>query len=49
MIKAGEGKIKVINCHENWYGITYKEDMESVVNAIKKMRAEGVYPDTLLD
>lgn len=49
MIKAGEGKIRVLNCHENWYGITYKEDMESVVNAIKKMRAEGVYPDTLLD
>ncbi len=49
MIKAGEGKIKVLNCHETWYGITYKEDMDSVVNAIKKMRAEGVYPDTLLD
>ena len=49
MIKAGEGKIRVLNCHENWYGITYKEDMESVVNAIKNMRAEGIYPDTLLD
>ncbi len=49
MIKAGEGKIKVINCHENWYGITYKEDMESVVNAIKNMQDEGIYPDTLLD
>ena len=49
MIKAGERKIKVLNCHETWYGITYKEDMDSVVNAIKKMRAEGVYPDTLLD
>lgn len=49
MIKAGEGKSKVLNCHETWYGITYKEDMDSVVNAIKKMRAEGVYPDTLLD
>ena len=49
MIKAGKGKVKVLNCHENWYGITYKEDMDSVVNAIKNMRAQGVYPETLLD
>lgn len=49
MIKAGKGKIRVLNCHEAWYGITYKEDMDSVVNAIKNMRAEGIYPDALLD
>ncbi len=49
MIKSGKGKVKVLNCHENWYGITYKEDMDSVVNAIKNMRAQGVYPETLLD
>ena len=49
MIKAGEGKIKVLNCHEPWYGITYKEDMDSVVSAIKNMRAQGIYPQTLLD
>ena len=49
MIKEGEGKIKVLSCHEAWHGITYKEDMAGVVSAIAKMRSEGLYPDTLLD
>ena len=49
MIKEGEGKVKVLNCHETWHGITYKEDMESVVSSIAKMRSEGFYPETLLD
>ena len=49
MIKEGEGKVKVLNCHETWHGITYKEDMESVVSSIAKMRSEGLYPETLLD
>ena len=49
MIKEGEGKVKVLNCHETWHGITYKEDMDSVVSSIAKMRSEGLYPETLLD
>ena len=49
MVKAGKGKVKVLNCDEAWYGVTYKEDMDSVVSAIKKMRAEGIYPEALLD
>jgi len=49
MIKAGEGRVKVLNCHETWHGITYKEDMEGVVSSIAKMRSEGLYPDSLLD
>ena len=49
MVKAGTGKGKVLNCDEAWYGVTYKEDMDSVVSAIKKMRAEGIYPEALLD
>ena len=49
MIKEGEGKVKVLNCHETWHGITYKKDMDSVVSSIAKMRSEGLYPETLLD
>ena len=49
MIKEGEGKIKVLNCHEAWHGITYKEDMAGVVSSIAKMRSEGLYPEALLD
>jgi hypothetical protein len=49
MIKAGEGKVRVLSCHETWYGVTYKEDLQSVKDAVKKMRMDGIYPETLLD
>ncbi len=49
MIKDGEGTVAVLPCHEQWYGMTYKEDFPTVVNAIKVLRDEGVYPEKLLD
>ena len=49
MIEDGEGTVAVLPCHEQWYGMTYKEDFPTVVNAIKALRDEGVYPEKLLD
>ena len=49
LIQEREGTIRVLNCHETWHGITYREDMDSVVNYIASLRAQGVYPQTLLD
>ena len=49
MIKDGDGTVAVLPCHEQWYGMTYKEDFPTVVNAIKVLRDEGVYPEKLLD
>ena len=49
MIEDGEGTVAVLPCHEQWYGMTYKEDIPTVVNAIKALRDEGVYPEKLLD
>lgn len=49
VIKEGKGSVEVLTCSETWHGITYKEDMPAVVEAIKQLRAEGVYPDNLLD
>ena len=49
MIKDGEGTVAVLPCHEQWYGMTYKEDFPTVVNAIKALHDEGVYPEKLLD
>ena len=48
-IKDGSAVVRVLPCHEQWYGMTYKEDMESVKAAIKGMREKGVYPEKLLD
>ena len=49
LIQEHEGSIRVLNCHETWHGITYREDMESVVSYIAGLREKGVYPETLLD
>ena len=48
-IKENLATVQVLNCHEQWYGMTYKEDMENVKAAIRGMRERGLYPETLLD
>ena len=49
LIQEGKGKVRVLNCTETWHGITYREDLQSVIDAIAEMRAAGLYPETLLD
>jgi choline kinase len=49
LIQEGVGSVRVLNCHETWHGITYREDLPDVIDYIAKLRAEGVYPETLLD
>ena len=43
-----EGKsVKALNTNANWYGITYREDLEEVKNAINEMIERGDYPYNL--
>ena len=49
LIKEGTGSVRVLNCQDKWYGMTYKEDMPGVVAAINQMRQDGIYPATMLD
>ncbi|HIR58833.1 MAG TPA: nucleotidyltransferase [Candidatus Onthousia excrementipullorum] len=39
--------IDVINTTSTWYGMTYKEDKETVVKALRKLTDEGLYPQHL--
>jgi len=39
--------VKVLETNSKWYGITYKEDKESVLNAIKNMIEQNMYPEKL--
>ena len=41
--------VRVLPCEETWYGVTYREDLASVQEAIARMRAEGKYPEHLFD
>ena len=49
VIREGLGTIRVLPCREVWHGITYREDMPSLVSAIAELRQQGLYPDDLLE
>ena len=49
LLKECKAAVRLLNCHETWFGMTYKEDMQTVKDAIAAMRADGTYPETLLD
>lgn len=48
-IQDGSATVEVLPCHEQWYGMTYKEDMQSVKDAIRDMHKRGLYPATFLE
>lgn len=47
LVQEGLVNVDVLHTEATWYGVTYKEDRDSVVNAIKKMKEEGQYPNSL--
>ena len=47
MIKAGKADVKVLRSPDKWYGVTYKEDKESVAAAMKNLKTNGTYPQEL--
>ncbi len=49
ILKEGKGRVKVLRTTDKWYGITYKEDKERVVNAIANLTKDGIYPQKLWD
>ena len=46
-IDAGTATVKLLETDAKWFGVTYKEDRPKVVEAIRKLIAEGVYPEKL--
>lgn len=46
-IYEGKINVKVLDTDERWYGVTYKEDKEDLVNAINQMIEDGKYPKNL--
>ncbi len=43
LVKDGIKKVKVLSSSDRWYGVTYREDKQGVVDAIARMTAEGLY------
>ncbi len=47
LVKEGKAEVTALTTHEKWYGVTYKEDKDSVKAALKEKTEEGVYPAPL--
>ena len=42
-IKSGEATVKVFGCKDKWYGMTYRDDIYAVREAMKNLIDEGYY------
>ena len=49
LLQKGEVTVKVLETQDKWFGVTYKEDKDSVVESFKKLIEEGVYKEKLFD
>jgi hypothetical protein len=47
MMKRGDCTVDVVTTPSKWYGVTYNEDREGVVESIRKMTENGTYPENL--
>ncbi|MCI8482728.1 MAG: nucleotidyltransferase [Lachnospiraceae bacterium] len=45
MLQAGKASVQVLNSRDRWFGVTYKEDKEMVVNSIAELKKKGLYPE----
>jgi len=43
LIREEKAKVKVYNCRDKWYGMTYSEDLPAVREALKEMMDAGYY------
>ena len=46
-LQAGTASVRVLPCEETWYGVTYREDLQSVMAAIADMKRKGIYDENL--
>lgn len=47
LVKEGKASVAVLKSLDRWYGVTYKEDKEAVMAAIRGLKDAGCYPEKL--
>ena len=43
-LEQGTARVTVLTSSDRWHGITYREDKPELVEALRRMSAEGLYP-----
>lgn len=49
LIKSGKANVKLLESSDKWFGVTYKEDKETVVESFKQLIENGVYAPRLFN
>lgn len=49
LVQGGKARVKVLETPDKWFGVTYKEDKQAVVDAIRGLIDAGVYREKLFD
>lgn len=44
LVKQGKATLKLLKTDERWIGMTYREDLESVIASIKELQNKNIYP-----
>jgi len=47
LIKTGKAQIKLLETGDKWFGVTYAEDKQYVMDSFKKLIEDGVYKEKL--
>lgn len=47
LIQQGRASVKVLETHDKWFGVTYREDKEAVIASIRRLIADGIYREKL--
>ncbi len=47
LVESEAASVSVLTCQDNWMGVTYKEDKETVTTEIQAYINQGVYPKSL--
>ena len=47
LLEADQATVKVATSVDKWYGVTYKEDKQMVMDAIQSLKDSGLYPDEM--
>ena len=47
LIQSGQADVTVLPTQDKWFGVTYKEDKDFVIQSFKELIEAGVYPENL--
>lgn len=47
LIQKGQATVKVLSTEDKWFGVTYKEDKQIVMDSIRELVEKGIYPERL--